>query len=140
VLSGRGTELERAYGLGVVRQCLAPAMHAAGPEERERLLAGAAAIAEPVVLDGPGEERASTPFAMLHALYWLVSNLVAERGPALVVMDDAQWADEPSLRFLAFLQARHLRAPRARRGAGACPRARRRLRSASASAASSAAG
>jgi DNA-binding CsgD family transcriptional regulator len=42
---------------------------------------------------------------MLHALYWLVVRL-AERRPLLLVVDDAHWADVPSLRFLAHLQPR----------------------------------
>jgi len=105
VLHGRGTELEREYALGVVRQALQPAVRAAGPLERGRLLAGVAAHAAPVVLDGVHDDDASTPFAMLHGLYWLVANMTANT-PGLVVVDDAQWADEPSLRFLAFLVRR----------------------------------
>ena len=42
---------------------------------------------------------------MLHGLYWLVAN-VADEAPVLFVVDDAQWADEPSLRFLAYLGRR----------------------------------
>ena len=50
---------------------------------------------------GAGGDR----FAALHALYWLVAELAEER-PLLVCVDDAQWADDPSLRFLAFLARR----------------------------------
>ena len=42
---------------------------------------------------------------MLHGLYWLVANLAATR-PLLIVVDDAHWADEPSLRWLAYLAPR----------------------------------
>ncbi len=35
-------------------------------------------------------------------LYWLTANL-AERGPLLLTVDDAHWADEASLRFLVYL-------------------------------------
>ena len=53
--------------------------------------------------------RARTPrargFAILHALYWLTVRL-AERAPLLLVVDDAHWADEPSLRFLVYLAGR----------------------------------
>ena len=41
----------------------------------------------------------------LHGLYWLVVN-IAERGPLILAVDDAQWADEPSLRFLLHLANR----------------------------------
>ena len=44
-------------------------------------------------------------FGILHALYWLVVRL-GERRPTVLVVDDAHWADVPSLRFLAHLQPR----------------------------------
>ena len=37
-------------------------------------------------------------YARLHGLYWLCANLAAEQPLALCI-DDAQWADEPSLNF-----------------------------------------
>ena len=43
VLHGRGTELERAFPLGVARQCLEPVVR--DPVERERVLSGAARLA-----------------------------------------------------------------------------------------------
>jgi DNA-binding CsgD family transcriptional regulator len=102
VLQGRGTELEREYPLGVARQCLEPAVR---PEaDRERLLRGAARLAGPVLLDVP-EALEATPVGILHGLYWLVANL-AEEAPVLLVVDDAHWADEPSLRFLAYVARR----------------------------------
>jgi DNA-binding CsgD family transcriptional regulator len=104
VLRGRGTELERDYPLGVVQQCLQPPVLEADPAGRERLLAGAASLAAPVVLDVPTDEPAA-PFGTLHGLFWLVANLTAER-PTLVVLDDLRWADEPSLRFFGFLVRR----------------------------------
>ena len=47
----------------------------------------------------------SVAFATLHGLYWLVVNLT-ERGPLVLAVDDAHWADEPSLRFLLHLAHR----------------------------------
>ena len=41
----------------------------------------------------------------MHGLYWLCANLT-QRGPVLITVDDAQWADEPSLRWLAYLARR----------------------------------
>lgn len=43
--------------------------------------------------------------AVLHGLYWLVAN-IAERGPTVLAIDDAHWADGPSLRFVGFLSRR----------------------------------
>ncbi len=105
VLHGRGTELERDYALGVACQCLQPAVQAADAHERRRLLSGAAGRVAPVLLDGVPEPDGAAPFAMLHGLYWLVANLTAT-APVLLVVDDVQWVDEPSLRFLAFLVRR----------------------------------
>jgi DNA-binding CsgD family transcriptional regulator len=44
-------------------------------------------------------------FAVLNALFWLTSNL-AERSPLLLAVDDAQWSDPASLRYLLFLVPR----------------------------------
>jgi hypothetical protein len=41
---------------------------------------------------------------VLDALYRLT--LAAARGPVVVLIDDLQWCDEPSLRFLAYLARR----------------------------------
>ena len=102
----RGGELERGFGFGIVRQLLEAALVEADAAERDRLLAGAARLAEPVFTDvSTAEETSEVAFATLHGLYWLVVNL-AERGPLVLSIDDAQWADEPSLRFLLHLAHR----------------------------------
>ena len=103
VLAARGGELERGFGFGIVRQLLEVALIGADAAERDRLLAGAARLAEPVFTDvSAAEDTGDVAFATLHGLYWLVVNL-AERAPLLLAIDDAQWADEPSLRFLLHL-------------------------------------
>src|SRR6476659_1575843 len=106
VLAARGGELERGFGFGIVRQLLEVALIGADGAERDRLLAGAARLAEPVFTDvAAAEDTGDVAFATLHGLYWLVVNL-AERAPLLLAVDDAQWADEPSLRFLLHLAHR----------------------------------
>jgi class 3 adenylate cyclase/DNA-binding CsgD family transcriptional regulator/tetratricopeptide (TPR) repeat protein len=102
VLHARATELERDYPMGVVRQCLEAAIRQ--ERDHDRLLRGAAALAAPVLLDG-GDVPETTPQALLHGLYWVVANLSAE-SPVLLAIDDAQWADAASLRFLAYLARR----------------------------------
>jgi hypothetical protein len=52
--------------------------------------------------EGPAGDSS---FAVLHGLYWLVANLAASR-PLLIAVDDAHWADAPSLRWLAYLAPR----------------------------------
>jgi DNA-binding CsgD family transcriptional regulator len=106
VLSGRGSELEADFAFGVVRQLLERRLTGAGAHERASLLAGPAAVAGQLLL-GSVVERSTgdTSFAVLHGLYWLVANLSAVR-PLLLVVDDAHWADEPSLRWLTYLARR----------------------------------
>lgn len=104
VLGARGSELEAGYPFGIVRQVFEPALRSADRRERERLLAGAAGLAAPAVMDAPGDHPPAS-FGVLHGLYWLTANL-ADRRPLLVAIDDAHWADESSLRFVAHLRAR----------------------------------
>jgi DNA-binding CsgD family transcriptional regulator len=61
-------------------------------------------LAAPVVLPTK-TTRPADPTAVLHGLFWLVSNL-AESSPLLLAVDDAHWADHRSLRFLAYLARR----------------------------------
>ena len=110
LLHARGGELERDFAFGVVRQLLGPALAAVSDDERARLLSGPAArAAEPagvVLADSPPPTAdADASFAVLHGLHWLVTNLTAA-GPLAIVVDDAHWADTPSLRFLAYLARR----------------------------------
>lgn len=104
--TARGGELENGFGFGVVRQLLENAVLGADTAERDRLLAGAAELAGPVFTDvARSQDTADIAFATLHGLYWLVVNL-AERTPLVLVIDDAHWCDEPSLRFLLHLAPR----------------------------------
>src|SRR4051812_29798638 len=109
VLRGRGAQLEREFGFGVVRQLVEPAMMGMSPEERAALLQGPAELAGRV-LGLPGANGIAPPdgdpsFALLHGLYWLLAGMASER-PALLAIDDGQWADAASLRYLAFLATR----------------------------------
>lgn len=107
VLRARGGELERDFAYGVMRQLLERSVRDAPDRERQSLLAGAAGWAAPALgLPEPVEGAAGdTSFAVAHGLYWLVSN-VAASGPLLLCVDDAHWADAPSLRALLYLSAR----------------------------------
>jgi predicted ATPase len=101
VCAARGSELESEFAFGVVRQLFEPLVRSQGQKERSTLLAGAAALAAPVLgLDG--EPMGGGLFAALHGLYWLAADLAAT-APLLLVVDDAHEADQPSLRWLAYL-------------------------------------
>ncbi len=104
LLEARGSELEQPFAFGVVRQLLEPVVSA--DSDRDVLFAGGAGPA--ARLFEPDERRslgADVGFEALHSLYWLVVN-VADQAPVLVLVDDCQWADRESLRFLAYLAQR----------------------------------
>lgn len=112
VLRSRGTELERDFAFGVVRQLFEPPLAAASAFERADLLQATAGLAASVLelpgappTTGPPSSSVDPSFAILHGLYWLCANLTAV-GPLCLIVDDAHWADAPSLRYLAFLLTR----------------------------------
>src|SRR6266480_7063284 len=112
VLRARGTELERDFAFGVVRQLFEPPLAEASELERADLLQAAAGMAAGMLgLPGtPPTERAASSgvdpsFAIFHGLYWLCANLAAV-GPLCLVVDDVHCADAASLRYLAFLLTR----------------------------------
>ncbi|MGZ4610705.1 MAG: BTAD domain-containing putative transcriptional regulator [Actinomycetes bacterium] len=105
VLSARGSQMEREFGFGAVRQLFETVL--ADPTRRGALLSGAAASAAGV-FDAAADvehEGADGSFAVLHGLYWLTVNLAAD-GPVLLAVDDLQWCDTGSLRFFAYLLRR----------------------------------
>jgi DNA-binding CsgD family transcriptional regulator len=106
VLMAQGAALEQDFGFGIVRQLFEPVIRDAGAGQRQLLLSGAARLAAPAV--APDEESDAPPSqqaAIVHGLYWLTAAL-AEQAPVLLGVDDVQWADVPSLRFLAHLVRR----------------------------------
>ena len=112
VLRSRGSELERDFAFGVVRQLFEPPLAEASELERADLLHGAAGVAAGLLwlpgahpAEGPSASGVDPSFAILHGLYWLCANLAAT-SPLCLVVDDAHWADAGSLRYLVFLLTR----------------------------------
>jgi DNA-binding CsgD family transcriptional regulator len=106
VLLARGSELETGFAFGVVRQLFERRLASAEESECDRLLDGSARAVRSLLLGELVERSAfDTSFAVLHGLYWLTVNL-AYHQPLLIAVDDAHWADEPSLRWLAHLAPR----------------------------------
>ncbi|NAS25949.1 AAA family ATPase [Herbidospora sp. NEAU-GS84] len=105
VLSARGSPLERDYSFGIVRQLFEPFLAAAEPARRDSWLAGAALEARNVLGQDSADRPVPGDFALLYGLFWLTSNICGD-GPLALIIDDLHWADESSLRFLAFLQPR----------------------------------
>ena len=112
VLRARGTELERDFAFGVMRQLFEPPLADASELERADLLQAAAGVAAALLglpgappANGSPSSSVDPAFAILHGLYWLCANLAA-KGPLCLVIDDVHWADAASLRYLAFLLTR----------------------------------
>jgi DNA-binding CsgD family transcriptional regulator len=112
VLNARATALEQGFPFGVVRQLFERTLLEADAGERDRWLAGAAALAPDVLTATPASRVPATDpsagdpgYAWQHGLYWLASNLSAD-SPLVLVVDDLQWCDAPSARALAFIARR----------------------------------
>jgi DNA-binding CsgD family transcriptional regulator len=104
VLRARGSEFEAEIAFGVARQLFEPMWRAASAKEREGLLDGIARVGARALGLAAGEPPADR-FAAIHGLYWLCANR-AERGPLVVLIDDVQWVDDPSLAWLGYLARR----------------------------------
>ncbi len=106
VLRARGSDLEAGFAFGVVRQLFERRLARSGPAECRELMGGPASAVRALFPGAPADAGAhDTSFAVLHGLYWLAANLAARRS-VLIAVDDAHWADAPSLRWLAYLAAR----------------------------------
>ncbi|WP_327301301.1 ATP-binding protein [Streptomyces goshikiensis] len=107
VLSARGCALEQDFAWTIVRQLfeLCPGLDSTG--EDTGILSGPAAMARSLfdyrqLQNCPASRPDEDLYSALHGLYWLCRNL-SERRPLLLMIDDAQWADAESLRFVSYL-------------------------------------
>jgi AAA ATPase domain len=116
VLTARGIDLDRDAPFGVVSDLFTAVLAAASAAGRAQLLSGQAALAA-ALFDPAAAPPVADPSALVRGLYWLTVNVAADmsRGAEpgrrtgtglLIEVDDAQWADRPSLSYLAHLAAR----------------------------------
>jgi DNA-binding CsgD family transcriptional regulator len=109
VLVARGGEFEGGFAYGIVRQLFEPLLTSVSPDLRAELISGPAALIESLFASsqptGSQDAVAEGSFAILHGLYWLAAN-AAFQQPTLLAIDDLQWADTPSLRWLVYLTRR----------------------------------
>ncbi|GAA3659994.1 hypothetical protein GCM10022267_52640 [Lentzea roselyniae] len=98
VLAARGSYLERELPFGLVSRlfvCVRPG------EEVQHLPRIAAALGQSDTLAEPGP----VTLPELPVLHRALARMAAER-PVAIVVDDAQWADQPSLQWLSTLPHR----------------------------------
>ena len=106
-LAARGSELERDFGFGIVRQLLHPLVEGTeGTMDTVPARLAERALGIEPAGDGRGMPHGpDASFAVLHGLHQLVAQ-ATRACPLLLIVDDAHDADPASLRFLAYLAAR----------------------------------
>ncbi|NUS13825.1 MAG: AAA family ATPase [Streptomyces sp.] len=102
VLSARGGEHEQHVAFHVARQLLQPHFAGAGEAEARAALGSWYDVVGPALglcaADGTGAPEAQ---ALRDGLDWVLTHLAVKRAPAVLVLDDAHWADPYSLNWLA---------------------------------------
>jgi DNA-binding CsgD family transcriptional regulator len=107
-LSATPHELDRDVPGSVARQLVGPLVWGAAPERRRRLLDGVGPVVgalldgAPPALEAGGEDPAARATI---ALAVVIERALAASGvsTAVVILDDAHWADAVSLRLLSYL-------------------------------------
>lgn len=105
MLRARGSEMEREFGFGLVRQLFGPLLRRLDTKARADLFAGPAALAAAIFGLAGGELEVGAAEGSLYGLFWMLAGLV-ERGPLVLAIDDAHWSDSASLRFARYLGQR----------------------------------
>ncbi|MDN3025376.1 AAA family ATPase [Streptomyces sp. S.PB5] len=101
VWSARGGETLRSVPFNVVRQLLQPALVSLMPEEAREYLGDWYDIAGPALgITEPGAPQAD-PQGVCDGLVAAVRRLARRDWPLVLVIDDAHWADQETLRWLA---------------------------------------
>ncbi|WP_042393582.1 ATP-binding protein [Streptacidiphilus carbonis] len=110
VLAARGGEQEQLSAFHVVRALLKPMLAGLGEQQRRDLLGGWMDIVGPAIGLAQDDEAAASaapdPQGVRDGLDWVVTNLAVSRGPLVLVVDDAHWADAESLSWLASFATR----------------------------------
>ncbi|MGW0331876.1 ATP-binding protein [Streptomyces sp. NPDC003011] len=101
VWSARGGETLRSVPFNVVRQLLQPALLSLMPEEAREYLGDWYDIAGPALgITEPGERQAD-PQGVTEGLVAAVRRLARRDWPLVLLIDDAHWADQETLCWLA---------------------------------------
>ncbi len=106
-LTARGGEQEQLSAFHLVRTLLRPLLAQVDQQGRRELLGGWNDIVGPALgLTTGAAGAAPDPQGVRDGLDWIVTNLAFQRGPLVLMVDDAHWADAESLSWLASFAAR----------------------------------
>ncbi|GAA0851890.1 LuxR C-terminal-related transcriptional regulator [Streptosporangium amethystogenes subsp. fukuiense] len=108
VLRASGTLLEQDFTFGIAQQLLEPLVAEVPEAHWAACFRGAASVVRGMFLGGAwsiGPYRSFGQEAILQGLNSLIVNLSKDRT-LLIMVDDLQWVDAPSLRWLAYLAKR----------------------------------
>ncbi|MCL2554165.1 MAG: AAA family ATPase, partial [Actinomycetia bacterium] len=101
VLSARGGDQEQQVAFHVARQLLQPRLAGGTDAEVRETLGSWYGIVGPALglctADGPAPD----PQGLRDGLDWVLTHLAVHLAPAVLVLDDAHWADPQSLNWLA---------------------------------------
>ncbi|MFJ4578004.1 ATP-binding protein [Streptomyces echinatus] len=101
VWSARGAETLRSVPFHVVRQLLQPALLSLLPEEAREYLGDWYDIAGPALGIADPQEGSADPQYVCDGLVAAVRRLARREWPLVLLLDDAHWADQETLRWLA---------------------------------------
>ncbi|MFJ6836356.1 ATP-binding protein [Streptomyces sp. NPDC091209] len=101
VWSARGGETVTAVPFNVVRQLLQPALVSLLPEEAREYLGDWYDIAGPALGVAEPGDRQPDPQGVCDGLVAAVRRLAKRDWPLVLLIDDAHWADQETLRWLA---------------------------------------
>ncbi|MFF3324891.1 ATP-binding protein [Streptomyces sp. NPDC002889] len=107
VLIAKGGEQERNLAFHVVRQLLQPLLASYSESERREVLGDWYGIVGPCVGLCPAAKGAvPDPQGVRDGLDWVVTHVAVRRGPLVLGVDDAHWADAESMAWLTSFAAR----------------------------------
>ncbi|MGW5546344.1 ATP-binding protein, partial [Streptomyces sp. NPDC003998] len=101
VWSARGAETLKSVPFNVVRQLLQPALLSLLPEEAREYLGDWYDIAGPALGIADPQEGTADPQYVCDGLVAAVRRLARREWPLVLLIDDAHWADQETLRWLA---------------------------------------
>ncbi|MCY0928099.1 AAA family ATPase [Streptomyces sp. H27-H1] len=111
VLAARGGEQEQSQPFHVARQLIQPQLAGTSDEELRSALGSWYSIVGPALGLCAAEQGAPPdPQGLRDGLDWVLTHLVVQRAPVVLVLDDAHWSDPESLSWLAAFapRAEHL--------------------------------